>query len=67
MSECTIAYGDDWQALYVNGELKHQGHSLDAGEVIEILTGSRPSSFEADAQSIEDVGFPELLSDVVRA
>jgi len=32
-----IVYVDDWCGLYIDGELKHQGHSLESDTLLEHL------------------------------
>ena len=61
----TFVSGDDWQGLYIDGELKREGHSLAARDVLELL-GVRCDYVTADQQWLEESGdLPRRLSDVV--
>lgn len=59
-----IVDGDDWSGLYINGELKDEGHSLRVSEVLEIL-GFKVETFEADYDWLEEMGsLPKKFSQV---
>jgi len=32
-----IVYGGDWEGIYINGELKYEGHSLQTSELLDVL------------------------------
>jgi len=62
----TLVDGDDWQGLYVNGELVTQGHSIRAQDVCEVL-GADYAFVSADYEWLDERGaLPELLKDVKR-
>jgi hypothetical protein len=59
---------DDWNALYIDGKLFREGHSIhmeDWFDAIETLTGGRPQSVEADDEWLLALGsYPKALADV---
>lgn len=59
-----IAYADDWSGLYIDGELKLQGHNLDQRELIRAL-GVECEEFEVDFDWIGKVGYlPDDIKEV---
>lgn len=57
--------GEDWQAVYIEGELIDQGHSIDWMQVISEL-GCNTYKAEADEDWLQDRGdFPDDLNEVV--
>lgn len=65
--EIVLVDGDDWKGIYIDGVVKHQGHSIPThvwGELLE--TG--PYTFrevQADVDWLSSLGWlPEHLSDV---
>lgn len=69
MSQFVIVDGDDWSGIYVDGVLLTEGHSFQAGEVLQAAMNHGPvDSIEtryADAAWLEDRGrLPTKLSDV---
>jgi len=60
-----IADGDDWQGLYIDGELKMEGHSFNVADVIKTITGTKPEYVEVDADWLMELGrLPQKLSEV---
>lgn len=57
---------DDWVGLYADGELKLQGHSLSVRDVIEFLTGTRPTTLEPTYEEVERLNYslPEKLAHI---
>lgn len=61
-----IVYGDDWQGLYINGELAFEGHRIDPVHALECL-GFNVPCIEADPVWLEEeMRLPKQLSDVKR-
>jgi hypothetical protein len=69
MMKITFVDGDDWEALYIDGECVTQGHRIEARELAEILSkrfGFEWDSGEADQEWLEDRGsFPKFLDQVL--
>jgi hypothetical protein len=67
----TIVSNDegDWEAMYVEGELVAQGHSLQVRDVIYALIREYPKEIEVPQADMEKWGrrFPEALSDIQEA
>lgn len=62
----TYVYGDDWDGVYIDGELRWEGHSISPMELLE-LVGIAPKSITADYDWLcEHANLPKLLKDVVR-
>jgi hypothetical protein len=74
--DLVIVYYNEWTALYVNGVLRYQNHSVDGITALQVLaetmggmnfritslkTGSAGEHAELDA---EDGNVPELLADM---
>lgn len=68
---------DDWQALYIEGEKRYEGHNIDAdlalfdlinSAIYEHCGGSIESiefgNLYVTQEYAEDVGFPEKLVDI---
>ena len=56
----------DWEALYVDGKLSAEGHSLSVRDVFDSLSDVFPNnyhSFEISDEKAEE-GFPENISDL---
>lgn len=56
-----VYLNDDWEGLYVDGDLKAQGHSLHTQDILDALGVSH------EARSIEDENvtfLPDKLEDV---
>lgn len=57
---------DDWQALYIDGELYDQNHSLGEGSVLSAL--SEYGLFELDAfevnEAYAEIGLPETAEEI---
>lgn len=59
-----LVVGDDWEGLYVNGELKTQGHSMSVRDVVEAL-GFSLQVFEPDMEWLDGEGaLPKSFADV---
>lgn len=56
----------DWEALYVNGKLRSEGHSIRPGEVLFAIQDIFPHDFECSFISDEcaEEGFPELREEL---
>lgn len=52
--EIKILKGDDWVGLYMDDNLVIEGHSLDAGDVIEKITGVAPVEVYVEEESTWD-------------
>lgn len=72
MRRVTLVTGDDWEALYIDGELVEQNHSIDARVVMDAINGKEAlwkievDYYDADPKQLEDGdGFPAKLTDVV--
>ena len=59
--------GGDWEAIYIDGKLHHEGHSIPA-YVWFAMTGvcSDRSEFEVNSEWLEDQGgkFPDNFEDI---
>lgn len=67
--QITFVLGDDWEGVYLNGKLKHQGHSISAMELANTLVNyGRVMSVqvtEPDEEWLQEQGrLPDKLSDV---
>ena len=59
-----LVSGDDWEGLYINGNLVTEGHQITNEELLEILGVDFNTSL-ADIDWLEERGsFPEKLTDV---
>lgn len=58
----------DWEALYANGRLIAEGHSLCARDVLDAISGVLPNIFKYMPVSDEkaEEGFAESLADMFR-
>lgn len=58
--------GGDWEALYMNGKLVAEGHSLDSRAVLDAIADAVPNTFRYVYVSDEkaEEGFSENLSDM---
>ena len=69
VNEIVLACYDDWQGVYLNGELEMQDHSFDGSEMGDFLNGNQPFTFEAkdvDYDWMDGKGdFPDKLSEIV--
>lgn len=59
----TLVWADDWEALYVDGVLKTQGHSLSPSHIFE-ATGLDCEELEAERNEFGDYDFTNNLSDM---
>lgn len=59
-----FVHADDWVAMYVDGALVAQGHSLQEETVVRLLTGENPTSVWAQYQADEEGSFPDKFEDV---
>jgi hypothetical protein len=69
MAHVTFVDGDDWEGLYVDGQLVTQGHTVSLKEAAEVFMQAQPvSAFDtrfADTQWLSEVGqLPDKLRDV---
>lgn len=68
MKQVTLVRVDDWEALYVDGEVQLQNHSIDANQVLDILAEHmliNHESFWVDGDWVESQGWmPENLEDI---
>lgn len=66
----TLVIGDDWEGLFINDQLKEQGHRLRLGNVMELLASVGPYKYEeleANDGALEVFGsFPETLTQTRR-
>lgn len=56
----------DWEALYINGELADEGHSLSADRVLECIAeqlGCKVEHIEI-SDEVAEMGMPRLLADL---
>ena len=60
-----MAYIDDWQALYLDGELKLQGQNLEIEEIFAAI-GMECTDNEVDSDWMDEVDFqyPNKLEEV---
>jgi len=59
----------DWEALYANGKLLAEGHSLNVRDVLDCIDAMLPNtvkSIEIDDE-IAEMGMPKNLSDLSSA
>ena len=56
----------DWEALYIDGKLVGEGHSLDARRVLECIEKYLVCEFEQIeiSDEVAETGMPALLSDL---
>lgn len=59
-----FVYADDWMAVYVNGNIVYQGHSIDEYHLLDIL-GIKCNHTDAYNQADETGSFPEKFEDVI--
>lgn len=63
-----VSNGDDWEAIYVDGEVWRQGHDIRARDWLELLEqfgGVTTSERHVDTEQSHEMGcFPDLLKDV---
>ena len=69
MSEIVFATNtDDWEGMYINGELVTENHNIDGRDVIEILAKRgliSGSVVEVDMDWLDEIGrLPTSLSEV---
>ena len=56
---------DDWVAVYLDGVVVHQAHSITERQMLDIL-GIPYETHDADQEAVEDAGsFPVRIEDVV--
>lgn len=55
----------DWEAIYVNGKLMEEGHSLSAEQIIGALGYTVQSNKEYSKKQMDDIGweFPKDLTE----
>ena len=59
-----IVSGDDWQGIYIDGQLKYEGHSIRPMDIFEVL-GINHEQFECDFEWLEERGrLPKNLEEV---
>jgi hypothetical protein len=64
--DVTIVWGEDWEGLYIDGELKAQGHLISAKDVLDAL-GLELDEIEADGDWLGERGdLPQKLEEVKR-
>lgn len=58
MAEVVLVHdeGGDWIAMYVNGYLKDEGHSLSEDRVLEILVGETVESLNNFSLDFQEIG-----------
>lgn len=61
--QLTRLWADDWQALYADGELVHQGHDIPLEEAIRVIPGVEYASLETYAYTDAHGRFPETLDE----
>lgn len=57
---------DDWSAVYVDGEMKYEGHSISDSEWLEIISSGsykKVESFILDEEYVEENGFHQYFAD----
>jgi len=68
MKKIDIATADDWTALYIDGKVVYQNHSIEAVEVLELLGITYTQhDFEGDLdewgnrfpKTVKELGVPE--------
>lgn len=68
MDTCTLVHPEsgDWEALYINGELVTEGHSISADRVLKCI--AKPLDYKVEFVEISDevaeMGMPTLLSEL---
>ena len=68
--QVVLVYGDGWEAMYVNGVLQLQGHTISAFQALNAMYGQEVGSLHtsvADWDWLEEQAgglFPRLLKDV---
>lgn len=66
MPKITYVFGDDWEGVYLDGELVAEGHRITLREFAKLL-GHDIEVVEADEGWLGDLGnLPNNLTDVVR-
>lgn len=68
MSIMTIIRGDDWEGVYIDGELETEGHSLETPETVRLAIRRNVSEVmvkECDISWLHDEGnLPNDIADV---
>lgn len=56
----------DWEALYINGKLTLEGHSLSAWQVLECIEAALVCEIESIeiSDEVAEMGMPTLLSEL---
>lgn len=65
MSDIVHVWEDDWAGLYVDGVLKHEGHSIRDEDWLELLNGRQVNLEDVKPGWLEGQGrLPLLLSEI---
>jgi hypothetical protein len=70
MARVTLVFGNDWQGIYVNGELREEGHSISALNALCAVKAA--GAFEVDCVDADNDwldhrgDLPQRLEDVVK-
>lgn len=68
MIKINYVTGDDWQGLYIDGELIEENHSIRITDLLEMLEDRRLLTFdyhEVDQRYLEDLGnLPDSFDDI---
>lgn len=65
MATIVLVRGDDWEGLYVDGQLHTQGHSIDARHVLNLIGGRAVYLSPPQDNALRDRGsLPAKLDDV---
>lgn len=68
MNEVIFVFCDDWQAIYINGELKIEGHEITAWDALKLnLQWSTLKEVEVDQEWAEIDGFPERYNEIPKS
>lgn len=64
----TIVYPEsgDWEALYINGKLAAEGHSLSVGDILDCINNILPNEYKymTIPDEIAEAGMPQYINEL---
>lgn len=60
----TVTNFDDWQGIYVNGELKYENHRLNARDILEAI-GAEYNYVELDMEELDIGRLPDTEEELM--
>lgn len=66
-TEFTIVHPEsgDWEALYINGKLAAEGHSISVGDVLDCINNVLPNEhkYMIIPDEVAEVGMPQYINE----